>query len=262
VIRDREAQSVKDSNNMTLLEDNFINAVEKDNLKTLTLNELVARYEQIEQQGQLLQGRILLEVRSRFPGDVEFGRWCAAQTSCVREVTQQHRTRLMNLARFFDGVNRTLDKISLTAAYEISAPKNEKIADVVYQHVRGKSWSVDAVKKLIGAKHIEYARKNGEVIYEVFVQPSEQCPPEIPEKNSEYVPWLVRSRYVEEERSGYKLDDSNPKYTEAKSNVTSALKNLPLIFALDVLRGVVDEYEAKHEKQIHKRWVKDDYPNK
>jgi hypothetical protein len=258
VVRDRTAQSVKDSNDMTVLEDNFINDVEKDNLKTLTLNELVSRYEQIEQQGQLLQGRILLEVRSRFPGDAEFGRWCAAQTSCVGEVTQQHRTRLMNLARFFDGVNRTLDKISLTAAYEISAPKNEDIAEIVYKDVCGKSCSVATVKEFIVVRREQHAKQNKHVRYDESVKPPEQC---TPEKNRKHVPLSVMNRYVKEERSGYKSDDSNPKYTEAKSNVMSALKNLPLISALDVLGDVANEYRAKHQKQIHQRWVRDDYPD-
>lgn len=259
MVRDRTAQSVKDSNDMTVLEDNFIKDVEKDNLKNLNLDELASRYEQIEHQGQLLQGRILLEARSRFAGDAEFGRWCAAQTSCVREVTQQHRTRLMNLARFFDGVNRTLDKISLTAAYEISAPKNEDVAEIVYQDVRGKSCSVATVKEFIAARHEQHAKQNRHVRYDA-VEPPEKC---TLEKNREYVPSSVRTRYIEEERSISKInDDFNQKYTEAKSNVMIALKNLPLIFALDVLDEIATECRDNHEEQIYKCWVKDNYPDK
>jgi hypothetical protein len=58
--------------------------------------------------------------------------------------TPQHRTRLMNLARFFE--NREIIGISLTACYEISAPINADIADKVYQVALNKNLSVAQIK--------------------------------------------------------------------------------------------------------------------
>ena len=141
MVKQRLPQSVTDSREM-----DFVERVEKDNLQTLSLDELANRFEEIEQQGQLFQGRILLEARERFKQDVEFGRWCS-QTLCL--ASQPHRTRLMNLARFFNETNRPLQKISVTAAYEISAPINADIAVEVYELARGRNLSVAEVKKQI-----------------------------------------------------------------------------------------------------------------
>jgi hypothetical protein len=121
--------------------------IEKDNLQTLSLDELAIRFDEIEQQGQLLQGRILLEARNRFPSDKEFGQWCT-QTICLG--SQVHRTRLMNLARFFEG--RELDKIGISAAYEIAAPANADVAVDVYGYAKGKNLPLAEVRRQIAIR--------------------------------------------------------------------------------------------------------------
>ncbi|MGB4498996.1 MAG: hypothetical protein WBI40_09870, partial [Methylococcaceae bacterium] len=72
-----------------------------------------------------------------------FSQWVESMRTLCSD-TPQHRTRLMNLARFFE--NREIIGISLTAAYEISAPINADIADKVYQEALGKNLSVAQVK--------------------------------------------------------------------------------------------------------------------
>ena len=116
-------------------------------LSTLSLDELANRFEDIEQQGQLLQGRILLEARNRFKSDKEFGQWCS-QSICLG--SQPQRTRLMNLARFFEG--REMEKIGLSAAYEISAPINADIAVDVYEYAKDKNLPLAEIRKQIAIR--------------------------------------------------------------------------------------------------------------
>ncbi len=86
-----------------------------DDLTSLTLEQLADRFNSIEQQAQLFQGRILLEARNRFESDAAFGEWVTNVGGTLCSTTRQHRTRLMNLARFFD--SRELTVISITADY-------------------------------------------------------------------------------------------------------------------------------------------------
>ena len=118
-----------------------------DNLSDLSLEQLADRFESIEQQAQLFQGRILLEARNRFDSDIKFGEWIIKIGGTLCSTTRQHRTRLMNLARFFE--NKELVGISMTAAYEISAPANEAIADKIYEYALNKNLSVAEIKKQI-----------------------------------------------------------------------------------------------------------------
>jgi hypothetical protein len=128
----------------------FIDTVDKLSLKNLSLEELAQRFDDIEQQAQLFQGRILLEARNRFKSDPSFGDWVAKVGGVLCSCGRQHRTKLMNLARFFDG--RELDKISVTAAYEISAPVNADVAKDVYEYVKGKNLPVAEVKRQIAIR--------------------------------------------------------------------------------------------------------------
>lgn len=147
MIKKRVPQSTKNKETLKQIESNFVKNVERDNLSSLTLNELATRFESIEQQAQLLQGRILLEARNRFESDTLFGQWIQESGGALCACGKQHRTRLINLAKFFE--NKELDKISITAAYEISAPINADIAEKIYEMARGKNLSVAEVKKQI-----------------------------------------------------------------------------------------------------------------
>ena len=118
----------------------------KPDLVGLSLDNLAIQYAEIDQQSNLLKGNILLEARSRFPSDREFGQWISTHSLCVG--SQQSRNRLMHLADFFsDG--RDMKGISITAAYEISAPVNRDKALTVYNKVCGKNLSVKEVKGLL-----------------------------------------------------------------------------------------------------------------
>lgn len=65
----------------------------------------------------------------------------------LSKMSVQHRNRLILLARFFND-NRPMTGISWTVGYEISAPKNEKIAHQLYSLAFEKDLSVDEIKKL------------------------------------------------------------------------------------------------------------------
>ena len=115
-------------------------------LAALSLDDLAGQYAEIDQQSNLLKGNILLEARSRFPSDKDFGQWISTHSLCVG--SQQSRNRLMHLADFFsDG--RDMEGIAITAAYEISAPVHRDKALPVYNKVRGKNLSVKEVKGLL-----------------------------------------------------------------------------------------------------------------
>ncbi len=122
-------------------------------LTQLSLDELVKQFIAVNQQLHLLKGRILLEARSRFISDKEFGQWISTHPLCVGR--QQYRNRLMHLAAFFDG--KDMEGISITAAYEISSPANQDKAERVYEQALGKNLPVKAVQALLSEKVVKDA---------------------------------------------------------------------------------------------------------
>jgi hypothetical protein len=126
----------------------FIERAEANDLTVLTLDQLAERYNQIDQQSQLFKGLILLEARERFKSDKEFGQWIA--TAQLFDSSRQGNANYMNLARFFK--NKDMTGISLTAAYEIAAPKNADIANEVYSYALLKNLPVAEVKRQIALK--------------------------------------------------------------------------------------------------------------
>ena len=118
-------------------------------LSKLSLDDLADQYNEIDRQSHLLKGRILLEARSRFESDKEFGQWVATHSLCVG--SQQQRNRLMHLADFFKE-EKELESISITAAYAISAPVYREVARLVYDEVKGKDVAVKEVKALLNEK--------------------------------------------------------------------------------------------------------------
>jgi hypothetical protein len=115
-------------------------------LNKLSLDDLVLQYNQIDQQAQLFKGLILLEARRRFKSNPEFGKWVASIPSLCGDGNQV-RNRYMNFARYFKDKDYT--GISLTCAYEISAPTNKAVANEVYKKALGQNLSVDQVRELI-----------------------------------------------------------------------------------------------------------------
>ncbi|GAW86415.1 hypothetical protein bplSymb_SCF02601P050 [Bathymodiolus platifrons methanotrophic gill symbiont] len=121
-------------------------------LTTLSLEELANQFIEIDRQSHLLKGQILLEARGRFPSDKEFGQWASTHSLCVG--SQQSRNRLMHLADFFsDG--RTMAGITITSAYEISAPINRGKALIVYDEIQGRNLPVKQVKYLLYKDFLE-----------------------------------------------------------------------------------------------------------
>lgn len=114
-------------------------------LETLSLDELAARYNDIDQQSQLFKGQILLEARNRFPSNVEFGNWLSVNFT---ELNSSNTGKLINLAKFFQN-GRTLDGIPLSAGYLLAAPCNQEIADQVYIQIKDKNLKLDEIKKII-----------------------------------------------------------------------------------------------------------------
>jgi hypothetical protein len=99
-------------------------------LSSLTLDELVAQYIDIDRQSHLFKGQILLEARRRFISNQEFGEWRSLNFSGL---PQQTANNLMNLARYFNEKTRPLAHIPVSVGYLISAPINEPIAEIVYK---------------------------------------------------------------------------------------------------------------------------------
>jgi hypothetical protein len=188
--------------------------ISSDNLAALSLDDLADRFEAIEQQGQLLQGRILLEARNRFKSDNEFGAWIENIGGAIYSASRQHRTKLMNLARFFEG--RELNKIGISAAYEIAAPVNADIAVEVYEYAKGKNLPLAEVRKQI-------AIRKGESVSVAFTQTMQKIA-DISTEENELVPVriiptdkpLITGRPIEEERE--KIENVfSPSLTSEKS---------------------------------------------
>lgn len=99
-------------------------------LSSLTLDELVAQYIDIDRQSHLFKGQILLEARRRFISNQEFGEWRSLNFSGL---PQQTANNLMNLARYFNEKTRPLAHIPVSVGYLISAPINEPISEIVYK---------------------------------------------------------------------------------------------------------------------------------
>ena len=114
-------------------------------LTGLSLDDLIIQFQEVDRQYHLLKGEILLEARGRFLSDKEFGKWISSHSSWVG--SQQSRNRLMHLADFFRD-DHDMSGITISAAYEISAPVNRDKAQEVYEKVHGKNLAVKEVKAL------------------------------------------------------------------------------------------------------------------
>ncbi|MGB4497947.1 MAG: hypothetical protein WBI40_04545 [Methylococcaceae bacterium] len=217
MIKKRVPQSTKNREVLKEIESNFVKNVERDNLSSLTLNELATRFESIEQQAQLLQGRILLEARNRFESDTLFGQWIQESGGALCACGKQHRTRLINLAKFFE--NRELDKISITAAYEISAPINSDIAEQIYELARGKNLSVAEIKK-----QITQIKNNSNEISESI-------------KNTKQIANQSKTVLL-------------PITTDIKSRIISEIGDISPMKALQILDDVMNEFRLKLQNEI------------
>ena len=221
MVVNRVCNAEKQAKTLTEIESKFVSGVERQNLKALSLEELAHQFEEIGQQAQLLQGRILLEAKSRFNTTNDFGAWIQEQGGTLCAVTKQHRTRLMNLAEFFDGDKRKLDKISITAAYEISAPINADIAEEIYEIARGKNLSVAEVKK-----QITQIKNSSSEFSDVT-------------KNADQV--VIKSK---------KTTSPSIATTDIKSRIIAEIGDISAMKALQILEDVMNEFRLKLQHEI------------
>ena len=135
-------------------------------LSSLTLDELVAQYIDIDRQSHLLKGQILLEARRRFISNQEFGEWRSLNFSGL---PQQTANNLMNLARYFNEKTRPLAHIPVSAGYLISAPINEPISEIVYKKtLELEKPTLKDVRDLIDElKHVEQKNENSKKLMSV-----------------------------------------------------------------------------------------------
>ena len=135
-------------------------------LSSLTLDELVAQYIDVDRQSHLLKGQILLEARRRFISNQEFGEWRSLNFSGL---PQQTANNLMNLARYFNEKTRPLAHIPVSVGYLISAPINEPIAEIVYKKTLDiEKPTLKDVRDLIDRlKHVEQKNKSSKKLMSV-----------------------------------------------------------------------------------------------
>lgn len=116
----------------------------------LSLDDLAKQYREIDRQSHLLKGRIILAARAKFNSDKQFGIWLSDKLS---DLNQKQAHRLACLAEFFDEQsNFSMTGISLSACYELSAPKNRSFAKDVYFEIAGRGLSLAEVREKLSNK--------------------------------------------------------------------------------------------------------------
>ena len=245
-IKDRVAQSHKNKSDLKEIQElKFIQSAENDNLKTLSLEQLEHRFDEIGQQAQLLQGRILLEARSRFKNDVTFGAWCT-KSPYLMSIHQTTRTRLINLAKFFS--DRELDKISITAAYEISAPVNSDVAIEVYEFSRGKNLPVAEVKRQIALKKGLASTSLNPVDDVPFVSDKSSTTIVVSEKAENTVFNIAPPPAVSQVLIQPAIIVSNDTENEIKVKLLSDVSGVAAIVGIRLLQDCIKELQAKMYK--------------
>jgi hypothetical protein len=146
-----------------------------DELKKLTLDELVDRFENVHQQYTLMTWKIMLRIREHFKSDKLMGQFLSElrerdpyHTLCTCSQVTLHRwiqaARFCERQRITDIHKTGMDK---TALYHLSSPKNSEVAGKVYAEIkkmkladRGEKLSVPDVERMIEqAKSITVERE-------------------------------------------------------------------------------------------------------
>jgi hypothetical protein len=126
--------------------------VTQHELSEINTENLISGFDSVGEQTQLLQGKILLEIRKRYNQEgktlKDLISGLGIKHSSLLDISPAQRNRLMNLAEFFND-KRPMSGISVTVAYEISAPRNEEIADKLYKEAFEKNLTVDEIKVFI-----------------------------------------------------------------------------------------------------------------
>jgi hypothetical protein len=121
-------------------------------LSTINTENLISGFDLVGEQTQLLQGKILLEIRKRCNQEGktlrDFILSLGMTNSSLLKLSTAQRNRLMNLAEFFND-SRPMTGISVTVGYEISAPRNEAIADELYDEAVDKNLTVKDIEEFL-----------------------------------------------------------------------------------------------------------------
>jgi hypothetical protein len=139
------------SNKNTMLAIKAFEVTQHD-LSKINIENLISGFDSVGEQTQLLQGKILLEIRKRCYQDGKTLKdlilSLGIKHSSLLDISPAQRNRLMNLAEFFNDT-RPMAGISVTVAYEISAPRNENIAKELYAEAFEKNLTVNEIKEFI-----------------------------------------------------------------------------------------------------------------
>jgi hypothetical protein len=123
-------------------------------LKKLSNEELVDRWEQVDNQATLIKWRILWALRQRFPSDKLFGQYLAdlKATRAICAGSHQEINRALHAGRFCEQYRITdLGSVGLlqSAVYALSRPSNGPITDQVYKQIKNKNVPVKDVERYI-----------------------------------------------------------------------------------------------------------------
>lgn len=106
---------------------------QQDKLKELTLDQIVDECSLIDRNSKLKYGFLLLEARTRFPSNNDFGDWCSAEFA--GQLDTRRATELMSLSRFFTDI--PMAEIPVSVGYMLAAPKNVEsgISEKAYKEI-------------------------------------------------------------------------------------------------------------------------------
>jgi hypothetical protein len=114
-------------------------------LSNHTIEQLAELFEKdpIITNKRLLQGCILVEARSRFKFDWEFGRWVKINPA-IAKLSVNYRGKLMQYARYFHGKDHT--GISYSVAAIISEPRYREISNKLYKTALNSDLTIDEIR--------------------------------------------------------------------------------------------------------------------
>lgn len=140
--------------------DKGLNKFTKDKLSDQSLPDLILGYCDLEGKminAKLQQCKIIREIRTRFPDNVSFGEYCKSNAvpAIVRELNPDTRTRMIQVADFFE--NRMIDGFSWSVAIALAQPKyaEANISESIYQEIRGGGISAIEVKNRLEELYVQ-----------------------------------------------------------------------------------------------------------
>jgi len=178
-------------------------------LKKMTVEDLVDRLEQIENQSTLIKWRIWWAIRQHFPSDKLFGQYINELRSTHQSLvgSQQHINLCINAGRFCEKhkINDlTKIGISATGIYELARPVNDEVATDIFKDVKHKGYQVDEIKR-----RISQAKVVSEIEYDE--QPEELETPNVAHREP-YTVEVERGRVVG-------LEDETPPVTDEEEQI-------------------------------------------